>query len=342
MAAEKSGNAAYDALMRQLKAGTPGNCYVLHGDERYLLDRRVKEIRRAILSDSGNAFDIKHFSGIPDPDELYEAVSVFPLFGERTLVEVTDYDFARDLDTLLPVLRDLPEHVCLLFICAAGAFKADKRLASVKELYKIASVVEFTPRAGRELAPWIREQFKAAGRSISVSDAEYLAFATGGLMSSIVSETQKLAAHCEGDTVTRADIDALVDAVPDAIAYRLTDAIISRDFKRAARELVAQIATRDPGQLTIHSITTKMRQLLLARLYLDEGRSAQDLMAAAGMKTNVEFQAKALMTAAKKLTVAQCRTAVRLCCDSAFRLNNGGGSEVLTELLTRLSANVIS
>ncbi|MDR0838773.1 MAG: DNA polymerase III subunit delta [Oscillospiraceae bacterium] len=336
MAKKKTDNSGYAALRAAISSGKIGRCYVFHGEERYLLERSAADVRRAILPDGEDGFNCRRYSSPPGIDELRDAVDTLPFFAERTLVEVSDFDFSSGLDDLLPILRELPEHVCLLFICDTVAFKADKRQAAAKELFKLAEVVEFGLQEQAELTKWIRRHFKDAGRQISPADTEYLAFLTGGLMSNLINEIEKLTAHASGETVTRADIDALVTPTPDVELYKFTDAVAARDFRTAASILDELIAMREVPHRISYALTSKMRSLLLARLYLDGKRGTADLMSVAGVK--YEFQARNLFAAARKLEVRECKNALRLCCEIALRLNDGGGMEGVVELLARLAA----
>ncbi|MDR2421363.1 MAG: DNA polymerase III subunit delta [Oscillospiraceae bacterium] len=328
-------NTKYEELVAAIEKGALGQCYILHGEERYLLERRVEDIRRAILPGGIGGFDYRRYSGVPEPDELRDAVNTYPLLSERALVEVTDFDFSCGLDALLPELRKLPEHVCLLFICPPGGFGLDGRTTAAKELAGLASIVEFEARDVSELAPWAQKRFADAGVVISPSDAEYLTFLAGGYMAPLAAETDKLISHCPEGRVSRRDIDALADPVPDAVTYKLTDALAARDYETAGGILSELYAMREPPHKISYALTSKMRALLLARLYLGEGRGIKELMAVAGVR--YEFQAKGLLAAARGTTSGNCLEAVRLCCEAAFRLNDGGGQESLTELLVRLA-----
>ena len=46
---EKKGTAAYDKLRSDLKAGTPENVYIFHGEEVYLRQRYLEELRDFFL-----------------------------------------------------------------------------------------------------------------------------------------------------------------------------------------------------------------------------------------------------------------------------------------------------
>ncbi|MDR0905627.1 MAG: DNA polymerase III subunit delta [Oscillospiraceae bacterium] len=332
--AKSSENIKYDALRADIAAAAPRRLYVLYGEERYLLERCAADLRKILLSDGESSFNYSKYEQMPSVEELREAVETFPFFAERTLVEVSDCNFTG-LDELLPILRDLPEHVCLLFVGNAN-FTLDKRLNAVKELAKLALVVNFELQEQSKLLPWIRRHFKDAGRQISPADAEYLAFLTGGLMANLLSEIEKVAAHTTSDTVTRADIDALVTTTPEVELYKFTDAVAARDFRAAASVLATLFAMREAPHRISYSLTAKLRQLLLARLYLDEGRGAAELMKTAGIR--YDWQARNLLSAARKISIAKCKAAIALCCDAAFALNDGGGEDTLIDLLLRLAA----
>lgn len=330
-----SKNDEYGALREEIASGNIGVCYILYGEERYLLEHIVSELRKKLVPEGGG-FNHHRYGASVDIATLREAVSTFPFFAERTLVEISDFDFSSGLSELLPVLRDLPEYACVLFVCGAE-LKLDNRTSAAKELRKLARVAEFKVQDSMKLVPWITRHFKSLGCTVSQPDAEYLAFITGGLMSSLRLEIEKLAAHHEQKNapVTRDEIDELVAPVPDAVSYKFTDAVAEGSFRAAARILDELIAMREAPHRLLYALTSKMRSLLLAKYYSESGRSVRELMNATG--TRYEFQAKNLMSAAKRTTVQRCSLSLRLCWETAFRLNDGGGMESVTELLARLA-----
>lgn len=337
MAKKNYDNAEYDALRADLSAAAPRRLYLFYGEERYLLERCAAELRALVLTDGEQSFNYSRFDAMPELNALREAVETYPFFAERTLVEVFDCDFGNLAD-LLPLLRDLPEHVCLVFV-GNDKFKLDKRLNAVKEFVSLSLSVEFRLQEQSRLIPWIRRHFREAGRQISPADAEYLAFLTDGLMANLVSEIGKISAHATGDVVTRADIDALVAPTPKVELYNLTDAILSHNFRAAAGALSTLYAMREAPHKINATINARLRALLLARLFIDERRpnAEAELMRITG--TRFSFQMKSLLASARKTTAADCKAALSLCCDAAFHLNDGGdGEQTLVDLLIRLAA----
>jgi DNA polymerase-3 subunit delta len=341
MAKKKSAAFGYDELRAQLEAGELGRLYIFHGEERFLLERSVEALREKLLPDGMSGFNYRRYDGASLPlGELREATETLPVFAERTLVEVWDFDiFKRDEDSLaalMDTLADLPEHVCLVFIYDAVAFKPDGRTKAAAALKKLATAVEFDQPEQRRLVAWVSKHFRDGGKLCGGGTAEYLLHVTGGYMEPTLREIEKLTAFVPGDEVTRADIDALVEPTPDAQAYNMTDALAGRDFDGAAARLADLLAMREAPQKLMFHLTLKMRQLLAARLCLDSGRGRAALMEMCGIR--LDFQAENLLRAARRVSVAYCRAAVLLCGETAARLNSGGGEGDLVLLLARLAA----
>jgi DNA polymerase-3 subunit delta len=341
MAKDRAKNTAYEKLRADIKSGNIARLYILHGEERYLLDSSVADIRRLLLPDGTAGFNYHRFEGSEaSADELLTASSTLPFFAERTLIEVRDCDIFKsgedNLAKLLELFSDLPEYVCLLFVYDTVEFKLDLRTTLARELKKLAEIVEFDRPEQEGLAKWVRKHFKEAGVAISASDSEYLAFMTGGLMSPTLGEIEKLISYVKNATVTRADIDELVSPALDAVAYKLTDAIAARDFDGAARLLDELLRMQEPPHKLMAGISREMRKLYAARLCYDDSRDSLYLKDMCDIKQ--EWQARNLLTRARRVSPEYCRRAVLLCCDTAYSLNSGGGSEALVSLLARLCA----
>ena len=421
MAKQPSQHNGYQQLTDELKHGQPANCYIFYGDERFLLERSIVQLRNLICPEGSGGFNHRQFDGrTVSLDEIEAAVNTYPAFAERTLIEVTDYnmftgrgtagsansgasdgtankpasrlpggagssslsadpngsddayggddsagdsfgattaaatDGAAD-DTaasrdgkktasgdadhrLTELICDLPDYVCLVFIFDISAFKPDSRRKNTSAILKHARTVEFSVQSTDRLTKWIVKHFEDAGKRITASDAAYLAFITGGLMYSLLGEIEKVSAYVREPSVTRADIDAVVAPVLDAVAYKLTDALTRREFDTAMHILDELFRMREPAHKIMFAIAVKMRQLLAARVCLDNKLDRKALVEIIALPRNLEFQAGYLMETARKTTLTRCRDYVRLCSEAGYALNSQPDSELrVTELLTQLA-----
>ena len=332
-------NESYKILADSIKAGQIGSFYIFHGEERYLLEHCLGSIRSFICPEGLDGFNYKRFEGkglqIAD---IEDAVDTLPVFAERTLVEIHDFDVFGNAEKLrlVDVFSDLPDYICVVIVYDTLVYKPDGRIGADKKILSAAKAVEFTVQEENMLVKWITRHFRDAGKLIGAADAEYLIHITGGYMSPLHGEIEKVAAYATNERVTRADIDAVVTPVLDAVVYRLTDALVRRQHGAAMRILDELLRMREAPQMIMFSISSKMRQFLAARVCIENRLDTKALIDMSGIKH--EFQAKMLMDTARKTTLSGCREAVLHCADTAFALNSAPEPETrLVELIARLA-----
>ena len=339
MAQKTSKADGYKLLSDAIKSGQVGRLYILHGEERYLLERGLVELRKRFATGGFDEFNYKRFEGRGfTTDALGDAVDTLPVFAERTLVEVHDYNIFKNesKEKLRDIVSDLPDYVCVVFVFDTVAYKPDGRVKLNAEILKKAEVIEFNVQEQEKLINWIKRHYSTFDKRISTADAEYLAFITGGYMSSIHGEVGKTAAYAKGEVVTRADIDAVVTPVIDTVAYKLADALARRDHKEALVVLDGLFQMREAPHKLIFSISQKMRQLLAARVCIECSSDKAALMEMCAIRH--EFQARMLMDTARRMTLAECRKAVLYCADTALELNSAPEPESrMVELITKLA-----
>jgi len=332
-------NDSYMKLNTAIASRRIGRFYIFHGDERYLLEYSLGEIRKQICTGGLDSFNFKRFDGKDiKVNDLEEAINALPTYAERTLIELHDFDvFKSDhKQRIRDLLSDLPDYVCIVVNFDTIPYKPDGRVKLDKEILKKAEVVEFNVQEQDKLIKWITRHFSAAGKRISTSNAEYLILITGGFMSSLNGEIEKVTAYAPGDTVTRADIDAVVIPVLDAVTYKLTDAVSRREYARAMRILDELLRMREAPHKLIFSISLTMRQLLAARVCIEENMGKGTLKDMCGIWH--ESKARVLLDTARGTTLEYCRRAVLLCSQTAYELNSSPEPEArLTELILKLA-----
>ena len=326
-------------LNEAIASGNAGNFYIFHGDERYLLDRSLAALRKQICPGGLDSFNYKRYEGkTVQISELRDAIDTLPLFAERTLIEIHDFDIFKDeqKQKLNELFSDLPEYVCLVFIYDVVPYKPDGRVKIDAQILKNAQVVEFALQEQAKLIKWISTHFETSGKRISASDSAYLALITGGYMSGLHTEINKITAYARSETITRPDIDAVVTPVTEAVVYKLTDALAAHDNIKSMQILDDLLSMQEAPHKLIFSISLKMRQLLAARICIDASAGRAELMEMCGIK--YDFQAKSLMETARRMTLAECRDAVLNCSETALDLNSSPEAETrLIELVLKLA-----
>ena len=114
----RSGAASLARLKKELAAGVIGRFYLFYGEEAYLREHYIGQLKKRLVADDENNFCCLTGKACT-PKALTEAVESFPLFAERKLVLVRDYDIvcadAKMAAEAEPLLSALPDSVCLIF-----------------------------------------------------------------------------------------------------------------------------------------------------------------------------------------------------------------------------------
>ena len=234
-------NEAYQKLKTDLKEGNPlGNAYLFYGEESYLREYYLGEIRKTLIPAGFEEFNYHALEGKDlTAQSLTEMAEAMPMMAERTLIVVTDWDIYKlnedQRERFIALLEDLPEYCCIVFVYDTVAYKQNK---TVKKLCKAMDAhvtpIEFKAQDTSDLTAWIARRFRALGKQIDRQTAEYLIFLCGGLMTGLSQEIAKIGAYAKGEVITQRDIDAVADPVLSAEIFKMTDAVSQSDYNKAA------------------------------------------------------------------------------------------------------------
>ena len=194
MAERKTPNKGYQKLKSDLSAGNIGQVYIFYGEESYLREYYLGEIKKKLVPAGFEEFNYHRLSGKTlTMQELNEAVEAMPMMAERTLIVVTDCDLFKlpeeQRTALIALLNDFPPYCCLVFVYDLIEYKPSKTYKKLYEaLDKNAQSVKFEAQERSDLINWIGRRFRALGKGIDAQTAEHLIFTCGALMTGLVPE----------------------------------------------------------------------------------------------------------------------------------------------------------
>lgn len=336
---KKPDDTTYRQLKKDISAGTLGNLYIFHGEESYLRDYYLGEMKKKLLPPGMEAFNLHTMAGKEfDLRKLQEMADCLPMMSERTMIVVNDYDLYKgDKEGMVRFLSDLPDYVCLVFVYDLIEYKSDARTKLAAAIKAKGRVVAFNRQGQNDLVDWISRRFRALDHDIGTDDAKYLMFLCGDLMNGLISEIGKIGAYAKGHRVTRADIDAVATPQLDAVVFQMTDAIAAGNFDRAASVLGDLLHMQEPPIKLLAVLGKQIRQLYSARLAIEHRKNTAYLMELWGMRNS--YPAEKLLSAARRFSLNWCRWAVIRCgqVDLAMKSTSADGEELLTALLLELA-----
>lgn len=338
---------AFQKLKADLSAGTVGCAYIFHGEESYLREYYLGELRKQLVPAGFEEFNYHRLEGKDlSVQTLSEMAEAMPMMAERTLIVVTDLDIFKlneeQRERMIAFLEDIPPYCCVVFVYDTVTYKANGTLKKLnKAINDYVQVVEFKAADNSDLIPWIARRFRALDKEIDRQTAEYLIFLCGGLMTGLVQEIQKIGAYAKGKTVTQKDIDAVAEPVLSAEVFKLSDAVIRKERDRAAAILGELLKMQTEPIMIVAALGSQLRRLHTARIAIDSGKDKYWLMELWEMKS--DFQAKLLLSAAKQTTADWCADAVKQCQVLDRRMKSENGIDAAGELkllLVRLGARL--
>ena len=336
---------AFDKFKADLKEGTLGCAYIFHGEESYLREYYLEEVRKQLIPAGFEEFNYHKMEGKDlSVQDLAEMAEAMPMMAERTLLVVTDLDLFKlnedQRERLIAFLEDIPPYCCVVFAYDTVDYKPNKTYKKlVKALTDHVETVEFKAQDSSHLAAWIARRFKAQGKEIDRQTAEYLIFTCGGLMTGLIPEIQKIAAYAKGKAITQKDIDDVADPVLSAEVFKLSDAVLQGNYDRAASILGDLLKMQTEPIMILSALGSQLRRIHTARIAIDSGKDKYWLMELWDMKS--DYPAKLLMTAAKRTTADWCADAVKMCQTLDRRMKSEKGIDAAGELkllLVRLGA----
>lgn len=332
----------YKTLKKNIADNSIGRLYILHGEEDYLRDYYVNQMRTKLVSGVCESFNFHKLDGSKmNMDDLTDAVNALPMMSDKSMVVVNDLDIFKcdeqKRNRLIEIFSDVPDYCCLVFVYDTVEYKPDKRqkkLCAAIDGY--AAVVGFAALDSNDLVDWIRRRFAADNHEITKDDARYLISICGGIMSGLIPEIGKISAFSKQRTVTRGDIDEVAEPTVEAVVFEMTNAIAANDFELAVAKLRVLFAQGEEPISLLALLGTQLRQMYSARLALSSGKDIGYLMELWGMRSR--YAAEQRVKAARLFKSAWLKNAIALCCETDLTLKSTQLDKqlVLETLLFRL------
>lgn len=342
MAARKDENTAYQELKAAIRLKKLERLYFFHGEEVFLLKHYLGQIKKILIDELTESFNFHQLTNENfSVQEFADAVENLPMMAEFTMVLVEDVDLFKlpesDRNKIAEILSDVPDFCTVVFTYITANWKPDKRYAKLYEaVNKNGTVVSFDKQEQRDLVAWITRHFAAQKKSISSDLCVYLIELTGGTMTAISGEIGKICAYSGSDVIRKTDIDAVTEPVLDAVAYQMTDALSKGSYGEAIEKLNDLFKMQEEPLLILGNIGATFRRLSAARMLIDHGKSASDLMK---LYRIPDYAARKTMETARRMRPEFCKAASSMILeiDAKMKTSFDDPKRLLEQLILQLA-----
>ncbi|MGM9588952.1 MAG: DNA polymerase III subunit delta [Faecousia sp.] len=336
MAKKQEKNTGLQDLKQQIKNKDLGRLYFFHGEETFLLNHYLNQMKKQLLdpvTESFNyhrltteTFDIRCFA---------DAVENLPMMAESTFVQVDDIDLFKmnegDRAAMAEILGDIPDYCTVVFTYLTVAWKPDKRFTKLWDAVCRGCDVEFAKQDQRDLVAWITRHFAAHKKRISSDLCVYLIDITGGTMTALSGEIDKICAYSGADEIRKSDIDAVTEPVLDAVVFQMTDALSVGQYAEALLKLQQLLKMQEEPIFILGAVGAHFRKIAAARILMDNGKNSATLQKLYGIP---DYPARKTMEAARRFQPEFCRKAAELVLETDYQMKTSfDDKERLLELL---------
>jgi DNA polymerase-3 subunit delta len=278
------------ALRTQLKTGKLAPIYLFVGEDAKLIDRMVEAVE-AVVDSADRPFAVERLYAGDEgglPPDIAAAARAFPMLGDRRIVFVlraerllkpkraaknAEIDEDAEAEEMGIDCAALEEYVAAPMPSNTVVFVAsdvDRTRRFTKRLVEKAQVVVFSGLGSdgssgrREAERLVEDELSRAGRTIDSRATQLLAERSGGDITKLRADIERLLLYTEGSPkIAAADVEETATAeVSVGDEWAVTNAIGDGDAPRALRETAARLDRGDSP----HALVGQLRWWVSNRL----------------------------------------------------------------------------
>ena len=289
MAKKGIADGAFQTLKASVRNKNIDRLYFFFGEETFLMSYYLESIKKLLLDPLTESFNFHRFhSENFDLAEFLEAVENLPMMAEHTLIQVDDIDIFKlgetEREKLASALRDIPDYCTVIFTYLTVVWKPDKRLKKLWEAVERSGLmVEFQRQDQKELIPWVSRHFATQKKRISNELCTYLIDITGGTMTALNGEIEKICAYSGADEIKKSDIDAVTEPVLDAVVFQMTDRISEGAYEKAFQCLQQLLKMQQEPLAILGAVGSHFRRLGVAMCLQESGKGPYELQKLCGI-----------------------------------------------------------
>ncbi len=249
---DKKAALTFDAIMRNLKAGTFSPIYILMGEESYYIDQISDYIQNHVLSPDQQAFDqTVVFGADVNAAQVADLAMQYPMMATRKVIIIKEAQGMRSFDKLEKYAEN-PQPKTILVICYKnGTMNRRTRFVSLVE--RMGVVFESKKMREWQLPGYIQVYLKNQNAEIDEKSANMVADHIGTDLNRLNSELDKLLISLTPTDrhITPVMVEKNIGVSKDFNAFELRNAIVNRDVYKANQ--IIKYFDRNPKAGSVYS-----------------------------------------------------------------------------------------
>jgi DNA polymerase-3 subunit delta len=264
-------------LEQSLSKGKVYPLYYLYGNDQYLLERGVRQIKSKVLTSSPDS-TVTHYSASEAiPADILNDARTLPFFSTSRFIMVKEAHLFKTVHwkEFLSYLKSPVASTMLLFL--------GEKMELEKESYGLLKskgmVVRFNHPFESQLPQWIRKIARECEKEITPEAISLLCEVAGNDLLRIASELGKVSIYCGRKGVI--DAEAIGEVVAEAkmeTIFTLIDCIGKKESDKSLKMLWRLIDSGQPPLLILSLVSRQIRLIARGKEMMREGKDPYDLV----------------------------------------------------------------
>lgn len=331
-------------IKNQIKNGEFSNAYLIYGEESYLKEFYVNQLKKKIVNPIFEDFNFHSFEGKDTSlDDILKDAEMLPMMSDYSVILVHDYPLdksASDCDAIKEFLKDVPETTVLVFWYDSITVdvKKNNKWKSIESAFaKAGDAVNLEKRTEGDLVKLIISGCKKRGAVLTPDNARYLISVSGSDIKSLLNETEKLCAYVSGGEITRNIINKLAVKCLQAKVYDLSKAIVKGNYDLAYSILDMLFQMKEEPISVLAVISNCYIDMYRVKTAKMAGNAPEDVSLYFNYKGR-EFALRNASRDCAELSVNQLRSSLDVLMEADNKLKSTGTDKklVLEEVLVKL------
>jgi len=264
-------------------------CFFLYGEETYLADEFVRQLKDALISPDGQGFNLERFA-LEDTRwaDLIDLARTIPFFFSPWRIVVVEISAESDVQ-LSPleesIIKDYfrsPSSRTVLVIILAGKVRKSHSLVRFFSRLPATSVClkELRPLKEESLSRWMDKKLEERGKLVTPEAKRRLEEIIGNDLRRLANELEKIVNFAaEKKMVDIDDVNQVCDWVKTFVEWELSNSLEKADFRQILLVLSQLFKDGVRAEYILSVAANFFRDILVAKVWLRENRDKKEVFA---------------------------------------------------------------
>ena len=276
-------------LKKQIKENKIDKLYLFFGEEKFLIDKYIKDITNLVPDMGFPEFNRIVIDGAEASlSDVSDAVDSFPMMSDKKLIIITDTGAfgaktsAETKEYYTAIFGKITDDTVLII----REENVDKRSTVYKSIKKSGTVVEFKNLSDTDLVAWVIRRAHREDKKITRENAELLVSICEKGLGYLENEIIKLCSYCENE-ITEPAIKKLASKSLEAKVFDLCDYIMAKDADKALALLSDLKINKESPYAILYLFYSSFEKILKTQLLIKSNMSKRDIVSSLSVPFSV-------------------------------------------------------